>query len=104
MRGDIHDMGKSLVGTMLRALSVVDLGAGVLAQRIFEEGRRTEAEVVGLSVLLTPMVRRLRATVEVLSEAGLCGRVRVVVGGACARWDPAEVTGSDAPGPSDHPV
>lgn len=100
VKGDIHDIGKNLVGTMLRAagFEVVDLGADVPAQRIVDEARRTKAEVVGLSVLLTPMVQQLRATVEALSQAGLRGQVRIVIGGACTTPDLAEAMGGDAHG------
>ncbi len=100
VKGDIHDIGKNLVGTMLRAagFEVVDLGADVPAQRIVDEARRTKAEVVGLSVLLTPMVQQLRATVEALSEAGLRGQARIVIGGACTTPDLAEAMGVDAHG------
>jgi methylmalonyl-CoA mutase cobalamin-binding domain/chain len=100
VKGDIHDIGKNLVGTMLRAagFEVVDLGADVPAQRIVDEARRTKAEVVGLSVLLTPMVQQLRATVEALSEAGLRSQVRIVIGGACTTPDLAEAMGVNAHG------
>ena len=85
VEGDIHEIGRNLVGTMLRAagFEVVDLGVDVPAGRIVEAVRESDAGVVGLSVLLTPMVGQLRAVVEALTEAGLRSRVKVVVGGAC---------------------
>jgi methylmalonyl-CoA mutase cobalamin-binding domain/chain len=85
VEGDIHEIGRNLVGTMLRAagFDVVDLGVNVPAARIVEAVRESDAGVVGLSVLLTPMVGQLRAVVEALTEAGLRSRVKVVVGGAC---------------------
>jgi 5-methyltetrahydrofolate--homocysteine methyltransferase len=100
VKGDIHDIGKNLVGTMLRAsgFEVVDLGAGVSAQRIVDETRRTKADVVGLSVLLTPMVGQLRMVVEALQEAGLRDQVRLVIGGACTTPRLAEEMGCDAHG------
>jgi len=100
VKGDIHDIGKNLVGTMLRAagFEVVDLGADVSPQRIVDEARRTKAKVVGLSVLLTPMVQQLRATVEALSESGLRSQVRIAIGGACTTPDLAEAMGVDAHG------
>jgi len=100
VKGDIHDIGKNLVGTMLRAsgFEVVDLGAGVSAQRIVDETRRTKADVVGLSVLLTPMVGQLRMVVEALQEAGLRDQVRLVIGGACTTPRLADEMGCDAHG------
>ena len=101
VEGDIHEIGRSLVGTMLRAAGfvVVDLGVDVPAARVVEAVQAHQAEVVGLSVLLTPMVGQLRAVVEALTEAGLRSRVKVVVGGACTTPRLAEEMGCDAHGP-----
>jgi methylmalonyl-CoA mutase cobalamin-binding domain/chain len=101
VEGDIHDIGKNLVGTMLSAagFEVVDLGVGVPAARIVEAVRERQAGVVALSVLLTPMVGQLYAVVEALTEAGLRSRVAVVIGGACTTPRLAEEMGCDAYGP-----
>jgi 5-methyltetrahydrofolate--homocysteine methyltransferase len=100
VEGDIHEIGRNLVGTMLRAagFEVVDLGVDVPAARIVEAVRESDAGVVGLSVLLTPMVGQLRAVVEALTEAGLRARVKVVVGGACTTPRLVEEMGCDAHG------
>jgi methylmalonyl-CoA mutase cobalamin-binding domain/chain len=100
VEGDIHEIGRSLVGTMLKAagFQVVDLGVDVPAARIVAAVREHEAGVVGLSVLLTPMVGQLQAVVEALTETGLRSRVKVVVGGACTTPRLAEETGCDAHG------
>jgi methylmalonyl-CoA mutase cobalamin-binding domain/chain len=101
VQGDIHDIGKNLVGTMLRAagFEVIDLGASVPAQRIIDEARRTKAEVVGLSVLLTPLVGQLQTVVQAITDAGLRGHVKIVIGGACTTPQLAEAMGCDAHGP-----
>jgi len=85
VQGDIHEIGKNLVGTMLRAagFEVVDLGVDVPAARIVEAVRKHRAGVVALSVLLTPMVGQLQTVVEALTEAGLRSQAKVVIGGAC---------------------
>jgi 5-methyltetrahydrofolate--homocysteine methyltransferase len=101
VEGDIHDIGKNLVGTMLRAagFEVVDLGADVPAAPIVEAARRYQAGVVALSVLLTPMVGQLQTTIEALEEAGLRSQVKVVIGGACTTPRLAEEMGCDGYGP-----
>jgi methylmalonyl-CoA mutase cobalamin-binding domain/chain len=98
VKGDIHEIGKSLVGTMLRAAGfrVVDLGVDVPAARVVEAVRENRADVVGLSVLLTTMVGQLQTVVEVLTEAGLRTQVRVMIGGACTTPELVEQMGCDA--------
>ena len=100
VRGDVHEIGKNLVGTMLRAagFEVVDLGVDVPAARIVEAVRGHQATVVGLSVLLTTMVGQLQTVVEELTEAGLRSRVKVVVGGACTTPALAQEMGCDGHG------
>jgi methanogenic corrinoid protein MtbC1 len=100
VEGDIHEIGRGLVGTMLKAagFQVVDLGVDVPAACIVAAVREYGADVVGLSVLLTPMVGQLQAVVEALTETGLRSRVKVVVGGACTTPRLAEETGCDAHG------
>ncbi len=100
VKGDIHEIGKGLVGTMLRAagFGVVDLGVDVPAARIVEAVRAHQADIVGLSVLLTTMVGQLQAVVEELIEAGLRSQVKVVIGGACTTPELAGAMGCDAHG------
>lgn len=100
VQGDIHDIGKNLVGTMLRAagFEVLDLGSDVPAARVVEAVREHKAGVVGLSVLLTPMVSQLQSTIDALTEAGLRPQVKIVIGGACTTPRLAEEMGCDAHG------
>ncbi|MBE9472782.1 MAG: cobalamin-dependent protein [Chloroflexi bacterium] len=101
VKGDIHNIGKNLVGTMLRAagFEVVDLGTDVPAARIVEAVQQHGAGVVALSVLLTPMVGQLQTVAEAFTEAGRRSQVKIVIGGACTTPRLAEEMGCDAYGP-----
>jgi corrinoid protein of di/trimethylamine methyltransferase len=98
VEGDIHEIGKSLVATMLNAagFEVHDLGVDVPASRFVEQVRTTKANVVGLSALLTTTMRNQEVVIEALKEAGLRERVKVVIGGAPASPEWAETIGADA--------
>jgi len=97
VEGDIHEIGKSLVATMLSAAGfrVHDLGVDVPAGRFVEQVQETGANVIGLSALLTTTMRNQEAVVEALKEAGLRERVKVVVGGAPTGPDWAQTIGAD---------
>jgi len=88
--GDIHEIGKSLVATMLMAngFSVHDLGVDVPASQFAQAVRDTGADLLGLSALLTTTMSAQRKVIEELAEAGLRDRVKVMVGGApvSAQW------------------
>jgi len=100
VKGDVHEIGKNLVGTMLHAagFEVVDLGVDVPAARIVQAVRAHQARIVGLSVLLTTMVGQLQTVVDELIEAGLRSQVKVIVGGACTTPRLAQEIGCDAHG------
>lgn len=95
--GDIHEIGKSLVGTMLVAEGFVvhDLGVDVPAEQFVRAVHETGANLVGLSALLTTTMRNQRHVIEALTEAGLRGRVKVMVGGAPVSQQWAEEIGAD---------
>jgi methanogenic corrinoid protein MtbC1 len=84
VRGDIHDIGKNIVGTLLEAFGfrIVDLGTDVAPDRFVGAVRETGAALVGLSALLTSTMPGMRSVIEALEQGGLRGRVRVAVGGA----------------------
>jgi corrinoid protein of di/trimethylamine methyltransferase len=98
VEGDIHEIGKSLVATMLSAagFQVHDLGVDVPVDRFVEQVKATNANVVGLSALLTTTMRNQEAVVEALKEAGLREGVKVVIGGAPASPEWAKTIGADA--------
>jgi len=100
VKGDIHQIGKNLVGMMLSSAGyrVIDLGVDVPAAQVVQAVRQHRADIVGLSVLLTTMVGQLRAVVEELTEAGLRCGVKVMIGGACTTPELARAMGCDAHG------
>ena len=84
VEGDIHEIGKSLVGTMLSAagFEVFDLGVNVPADKILAKVREENATLVGLSALLTTTMVRQREVIEAMDKEGLRPDVKVLVGGA----------------------
>ena len=96
-KGDIHEIGKSLVATLLSAngFRVYDLGVDVSTERFVDKAREVEADIVGVSALLTTTMQGQRKVVEAFHAAGLRPRVKILVGGApvTRRW--AEEIGAD---------
>jgi len=84
VEGDIHEIGKSLVGTMLSAsgFQVYDLGVDVPAARIIEKVKEVDANLVGLSALLTTTMVKQKEVIQQLDKLGLRRKVKVMVGGA----------------------
>ncbi len=84
VEGDIHEIGKSLVGTMLTAagFEVHDLGVNVPAEEIIAKAEEVGADIVGLSALLTTTMVRQREVIEAMDRKGLRNKTRVMVGGA----------------------
>ena len=97
VQGDIHEIGKTLVATMLSAngFEVRDLGVDVSAQQFLDAVRETDANVVGMSALLTTTILNQEAVIGALEEAGLREQVKVIVGGVPASPDWAEEIGAD---------
>ena len=97
VQGDIHEIGKSLVATMLSAngFEVHDLGVDVPVDKFIDAVRATGANLVGLSSLLTTTMVVQRKVIEALAAAGLRGRVKVLVGGAPVSRKWAEEIGAD---------
>jgi len=100
VKGDIHDIGKGIVQFMLEAagMRVVDLGVDVTPARFLEAVREHAPEVVALSGLLTLAYGPMKETVEALGQAGLRGRVRVMIGGGAINEEIRAYTGADAYG------
>jgi len=97
VEGDIHDIGKTLVATMLSATGfhVYDLGVDVPVETFLEKAREVNADVVGLSALLTTTMVKQKTVIEALEEAGLRRQVKVMVGGAPVTRSWAEEIGAD---------
>ncbi len=97
VEGDIHEIGKSLVGTMLSAsgFQVFDLGVDVATAKIVAKAQEVGADLVALSALLTTTMVKQKEVVEALSKAGIHGRVKVMVGGAPVTRDWVKKIGAD---------
>ncbi|HSR29288.1 MAG TPA: corrinoid protein [Anaerolineae bacterium] len=97
VQGDIHEIGKTLVATMLSAngFEVHDLGVDVSAQQFIDKVREVDANVVGLSALLTTTILNQETVILNLKEAGLRDQVKVIIGGVPASPEWAEEIGAD---------
>ena len=84
VEGDIHEIGKTLVGTMLSAsgFQVYDLGVDVPSAKIIEKVKEVDADLVGLSALLTTTMVKQKEVIDELDKLGLRKKVKVMVGGA----------------------
>jgi methylmalonyl-CoA mutase cobalamin-binding domain/chain len=97
VQGDIHEIGKTLVATMLAAngFEVHDLGVDVTAQQFLDKVREVGATVLGLSALLTTTLLNQETVILTLKEAGLRDQLKVIVGGVPASPEWAEEIGAD---------
>jgi corrinoid protein of di/trimethylamine methyltransferase len=97
VKGDIHEIGKTLVGTMLSAhgFQVHDLGVDVATEEFVAKVKETGATVLGLSALLTTTMTFQREVIEALVEAGIRHRVKVMVGGAPVSREWSDTIGAD---------
>ncbi|MCL2117810.1 MAG: corrinoid protein [Planctomycetaceae bacterium] len=82
--GDMHDIGKNLVGSMLEGggFEVIDLGVNVAPETFLEKAREMEGTIIGLSALLTTTMPAMRRVVELRDSLGLQSSHRVIIGGA----------------------
>ncbi len=97
VKGDLHDIGKNLVGIMLKGagFDVIDLGHDVAPEAFVDAAAREGATLIGMSALLTTTMVRMRDVVGLLRERGLAGKVRTIVGGAPLSADFAHEIGAD---------
>jgi corrinoid protein of di/trimethylamine methyltransferase len=97
VKGDIHEIGKSLVATMLSAggFQVYDLGVDVPTETFVARVKETGANIVGLSALLTTTMTVQREVVEALVRAGVRDQVKVILGGAPVSQEWANTIGAD---------
>ena len=97
VKGDIHDIGKNIVVTLLRGagFEVVDLGVDVPAPKFVETVRRTGARVLGLSALLNLTYPEMKAVIEEIAKAGIRVQVKIIVGGAPVNEQVRQFAGAD---------
>jgi dimethylamine corrinoid protein len=97
VEGDAHDIGKIIVSGMLRAsgFTVYDLGRNVPLQDFIDKAKETDADMISLSALTTTSLNRQQELINLLKEQGLRDKVRVMVGGAPATQEWADMIGAD---------
>lgn len=97
VEGDVHDIGKSIVASMLSAagFEVYDLGVDVPGETFVARVKEVEADILGLSALLTTTMQRQREVIELLTEKGMRDKVKLIVGGAPVTRAWAEKIGAD---------
>ena len=96
VQGDLHDIGKNLVGMMAEGagFTIVDLGTDTSAERFIAAAKEHRAKIVGMSALLTTTMIYMRTVVQKFKEAGL-GDVKLCIGGAPTSSDYAQQIGAD---------
>ncbi len=101
VKGDLHDIGKSLVGMMLEGsgFEVIDLGTDVGPEKFGEAVRIHRPQLVGLSALLTTTMQNMKSTLEALEDLGVRGQVKVMIGGAPVTDAFAKEIGADGYAP-----
>jgi 5-methyltetrahydrofolate--homocysteine methyltransferase len=97
VRGDLHDIGKNLVAIMVEGagFEVIDLGVDVSPEAFVAAARDRNADVIGVSALLTTTMPGMKGTVDAVEEAGLRGKVKVIIGGAPVTQRYADEIGAD---------
>ncbi len=100
VQGDLHDIGKNLVGIMLKGagFEVIDLGNDVPPGKFVETAREEGASVIGMSALLTTTMPAMKQVVEMVREQGLAEQVRTIIGGAPVSEEFKDEIGADAYG------
>lgn len=102
VKGDLHDIGKNLVGMMLEGfgVEVIDLGVDVSPEKFVEALKTHQPQFVGMSALLTTTMTSMEVTIKALEESGLRQNVKVLVGGAPVTQAFADEIGADGFGSS----
>jgi len=100
VRGDLHDIGKNLVGIMLKGagFDVIDLGRDVTPEEMVRAAKEQDAAVIGMSALLTTTMPVMGEAVELLKQEKLDDKIKTIVGGAPVSKDFAQGIGADAYG------
>jgi 5-methyltetrahydrofolate--homocysteine methyltransferase len=97
VKGDLHDIGKNLVGMMCEGagFEVEDMGKDIAPEDFVKAIKEYEPDVVGMSALLTTTMRSMESTIKVLEEAGLRDKVKIMIGGAPVTQAFADQIGAD---------
>ena len=97
VKGDLHDIGKNLVASLLEGggFEVFDLGVNVSPEKFIETVRQKNANIIAMSALLTTTMPAMRTTIEALKQAGVRDQVKVLIGGAPITQKYADEIGAD---------
>ena len=97
VKGDIHDVGKNMVGMMMRGagFQVIDLGIDVSPEKFAEAILKEKPQILGMSALLSTTLPGMKSTIESIERAGLRNRAKIMVGGAPVTQDFAGRIGAD---------
>jgi 5-methyltetrahydrofolate--homocysteine methyltransferase len=98
VKGDLHDIGKNLVGMMCEGagFDVIDLGKDVSPESFVEAVKKHEPDILGMSALLTTTMRAMENTVKALQEAGVRDQLKIMIGGAPVTQSFSDQIGADA--------
>jgi 5-methyltetrahydrofolate--homocysteine methyltransferase len=98
VQGDLHDIGKSLVGVMLKGagFEVIDLGRDVAPEKFLDTAKEAGADVIGMSALLTTTMPVMKKVVELAKEKGIRREFKIIIGGAPLSEDYVNEIGADA--------
>lgn len=101
VKGDLHDIGKNLVGMMLKGagFEIIDLGSDVSPEKFVEAVKESGAQIVAMSALLTTTMANMPVTIKALEEAGIRDSVKILVGGAPLTEEYAKKIGADGYAP-----
>lgn len=101
VKGDLHDIGKNLVGMMLEGAGfrVVDAGINVEAPRFVEIAKANKASLIGASALLTTTMTNMKEVVDVVKQSDIGGKVKIMIGGAPVTQAFADEIGADGYAP-----
>jgi 5-methyltetrahydrofolate--homocysteine methyltransferase len=100
VQGDLHDIGKNLVASMLEGggFEVIDLGVDVPPEKFVEAAKQQEGTIVALSALLTTTMTMMKTVIQALDKAGVRAKTRVIIGGAPITQQYADEIGADGYG------
>lgn len=97
VKGDLHDIGKGLVASMLEGggFEVIDLGVDVSAEEFIAEMKKTGADIIALSALLTTTMPAIKGVIDAMRDAGMLDQCKVIIGGAPVTQEYADSIGAD---------
>lgn len=100
VKGDLHDIGKNIVETMLRiaGFEVIDLGVDVPPEKFIEAVKKYNPDIIGMSALLTSTIGEMKNVIDALENEGIRDKVKVIVGGAAVTEKYAKEIGADGYG------